>query len=126
MRVAADNGKRVTIKRLTSGRGADVSFECVGISAKVGLAIEAVRRGGMFTLVGNVAPTVEISPRSTVARQIRLQGSYASSGEHPAGISLISRGAIRVEPLLAAVAPLEEGSAWFRSRGFSCSTLGQG
>lgn len=59
----------------------------------------------------NVAPTVEIGLQSTVACQIRLQGSCASSGEFPACISLISRRAIRVEPRLAAVAPLEEGSA---------------
>ena len=102
------------IRRLTSGRGADIAFECVGISPTVNLATEVVRKGGMVTLVGNVAPTVEIGLQSTVTRQIRLQGSCASSGEYPASISLISRGAIHVEPLLSAVAPLEEGAAWFR------------
>jgi len=73
-----------------------------------------VRKGGMVTLVGNIAPRVEIGLQSTVTRQIRLQGSCASSGEYPACIELISRGAIRVEPLLSAVAPLNEGAAWFR------------
>ena len=81
---------------------------------RVNLAIEAVRKGGTVTLVGNVTPTVEIGLQSVVTRQIRLQGSCASSGEYPACISLISRGAIRVEPLLSAVAPLEEGAEWFR------------
>jgi L-iditol 2-dehydrogenase len=80
----------------------------------VNLAIEAVRKGGLVTLVGNVTPRVEIGLQSTVTRQIRLQGSCASSGEYPACISLISRGAIRVEPLLSAVASLDEGAAWFR------------
>jgi L-iditol 2-dehydrogenase len=102
------------IQKLTSGRGADVALECVGISPTVNLAIEAVRKGGMVTLVGNVAPKVEIGLQSVVTRQIRLQGSCASSGEYPACISLISRGAIRVEPVLSAVAPLEEGAEWFR------------
>ena len=101
------------IQQLTSGRGADVALECVGISPTVKLAIDAVRKGATVTLVGNVAPTVELGLQSTVTRQIRLQGSCASSGEYPACISLISRGAIRVEPLLSAVAPLEEGAAWF-------------
>ena len=68
------------IRRLTSGRGADIAFECVGISPTVNLATEVVRKGGMVTLVGNVAPTVEIGLQSTVTRQIRLQGSCASSG----------------------------------------------
>jgi L-iditol 2-dehydrogenase len=102
------------IRTLTSGRGADVALECVGISPTVNLAIETVRKGGMVTLVGNVTPRVEIGLQSTVTRQIRLQGSCASSGEYPVCISLISRGAIRVEPILSAVAPLEEGAAWFR------------
>lgn len=102
------------IRKLTSGRGADVSLECVGIAPTVNLAIETVRKGGMVTLVGNVAPKVEINLQSIVTRQVRLQGSCASSGEYPACISLISRGAIRVEPLLSAVAPLDEGAAWFR------------
>ena len=102
------------IQQLTSGRGADIALECVGTPATVKLAIDAVRKGATVTLVGNVTPTVEIGLQSIVTRQIRLQGSCASSGEYPACISLISRGAIRVEPLLSAVAPLEEGAEWFR------------
>lgn len=101
------------IRNLTWGRGADVALECAGTSPSVNLAIEAVRKGGMVTLVGNVAPRVEIGLQSIVTMQIRLQGSCASSGEYPVCISLISRGAIRVEPLLSAVAPLDEGPAWF-------------
>lgn len=102
------------IQQLTSGRGADVALVCVGISPAVNLAIDAVRKGGTVTLVGNDALKVEIGLQYIVTRQIRLQGSCASSGEYPACISLISRGAIRVEPLISAVAPLEEGAGWFR------------
>lgn len=102
------------IRKLTSDRGADVALECVGIAPTVNLAVEAVRKGGAVTLVGNVAPRVEIGLQSVVTRQIRLQGSCASSGEYAACISLISRHAIRVDPILSAVAPLEEGAAWFR------------
>ncbi|WP_348269487.1 galactitol-1-phosphate 5-dehydrogenase [Edaphobacter paludis] len=102
------------IVKLTCGRGADVALECVGISSTVKLALDAVRKGATVTLVGNVSPMVELALQSTVTRQIRLQGSCASSGEYPTCISLISRGAIRVEPLLSAVAPLHEGDAWFR------------
>jgi L-iditol 2-dehydrogenase len=98
----------------TAGRGADAALECVGTTATVGLAVSSVRKGATVTLVGNVAPTVEIGLQSTVTRQIRLQGSCASAGEYPACISLMSRGAIRVEPLLSAVVPLEEGAGWFR------------
>ena len=100
--------------QLTMGRGADAVLECVGTSITVNLALDAVRKGGTVTLVGNIAPTIELGLQSTVTRQIRVQGSCASSGEYPACISIMSRGAIRVEPLLSAVAPLEQGAAWFR------------
>lgn len=97
----------------TEGRGADVALECVGITPAVKLAIDSVRKGGAVTLVGNVAPTVEIGLQSVVTRQIRLHGSCASCGEYPACIDLMARGAISVEPLITAVAPLEEGVSWF-------------
>jgi len=97
----------------TECRGADAALECVGSTIPVKLALDSVRKGGTVTLIGNVAPTIELGLQSTVTRQIRLQGSCASSGEYPACISLISRGAIRVEPLLSAVAPLEDGASWF-------------
>jgi L-iditol 2-dehydrogenase len=99
---------------LTGGRGADAVLECVGTPPTVKLAIDMVRKGGTVTLVGNVALTVEIGLQSVVTRQVRLQGSCASSGEYPACISLMARGAIRVEPLISAVAPLEDGAEWFR------------
>ncbi len=98
---------------LTAGRGADAAMECVGTTVAVKLALDSVRKGGAVTLIGNVAPTIELGLQSAVTRQIRLQGSCASSGEYPACISLIARGAIRVEPLLSAVAPLEDGASWF-------------
>jgi threonine dehydrogenase-like Zn-dependent dehydrogenase len=85
----------------------------VGTTVPVKLALDSVRKGGAVTLVGNLAPTIELGLQSAVTRQIRLQGSCASSGEYPACISLIARGAIQVEPLLSAVAPLADGAAWF-------------
>jgi L-iditol 2-dehydrogenase len=48
-----------------------------------------------------------------VSRQIRLQGSCASSGEYPRCIELLASGAIQVQPLISAVAPLSEGPVWF-------------
>jgi L-iditol 2-dehydrogenase len=97
----------------THGRGADTAFECVGSTVPVKLALDSVRKGGNVTLVGNIAPTIELGLQTAVTRQIRLQGSCGSSGEYPACISMISRGAIQIEPLISAIAPLEDGPQWF-------------
>lgn len=102
------------IAAMTGGRGADVAFECVGYTAPVTTAIESVRKGGMVTLVGNLAPNIEMPLQYVVTRQIRLQGSCASNGEYPQCIDMMARGIVQVAPLITAVAPLSEGPSWFR------------
>ena len=101
------------IRKLTGGYGADVVLEAVGSAATVRSAIAMVRKGGAVTLVGNVAPEVPLPLQSVVSRQIKLQGSCASSGEYPEAIELLGRKAIDVTPMLTAVVPLRDGAAWF-------------
>jgi L-iditol 2-dehydrogenase len=101
------------VQDLTHGRGADVSFEVVGAGPTVKTAIECVRKGATVTLVGNLAPTVEIPLQAVVTRQLRLQGSCAINGEYEASLDLISSGLINVEAILSAEVPLEEGADWF-------------
>jgi L-iditol 2-dehydrogenase len=98
----------------TGGRGADLAVEVVGATAPIKTAVASVRKGGTVTLVGNLAPQVELPLQSVVTRQIRLQGSCASAGEYPACIDLLARGDIQVEPIISAKAPLAEGADWFR------------
>ena len=109
----AAGGAVEAIQALTEGRGADLALECVGATEPVRTAIGGVRKGGSVTLVGNVSPQIELPLQSVVSRQIRVQGSCASNGEYPACIEMMSRGAIRVDPLISAVAPLVEGASWF-------------
>lgn len=97
----------------TEGRGADLALEVVGATASIVTALGAVRKGGVVTLVGNLAPQVELPLQSVVTREITLYGSCSSAGEYPACIDMLARGRIRVRPLISALAPLEEGPAWF-------------
>ncbi len=101
------------VQRLTSGIGVDIALEAVGGSATIKSAINSVRKGGTVTLIGNVSPSVEIPLQTVVSRQIRLQGSAASSGEYPECIDMLARGVVQVKPLITAVSPLEEGPRWF-------------
>jgi L-iditol 2-dehydrogenase len=102
------------VRDYTSGRGADVAMEVVGNTPAFETALASLRKGGVLTLVGNLSPKVELPLQSVVTRQIRILGSCASSGEYPACIDLLARKAIRVDPLISAVAPLAEGAAWFQ------------
>jgi L-iditol 2-dehydrogenase len=107
------NDVPAAIKALTQGRGADSAFECVGIEATVRGAIAGVRKGGTVTLVGNLAKDVSIPLQQVVTRQIRLQGSCASSGEYPECLDLISSGKVNVDRFISATGSLEEGGDWF-------------
>lgn len=97
----------------TNGRGVDVVLEAVGRDETVSAAVDAVRKGGTVTLVGNITPQVSLPLQKVVSRQIRLQGSCASCGEYPQAIELVSSGKIKVTPLITAIAPLSDGAQWF-------------
>jgi len=102
------------IQALTNGRGADVALEAVGAAAPIKTAIMSVKKGGTVTLIGNIAPNIELPLQAVVTRQIRLQGSCASAGEYPACIELLANGTINVDEMISARAPLADGADWFK------------
>jgi L-iditol 2-dehydrogenase len=101
------------ILRRTGGRGVDLVLEAVGRDETIAASIASVRKGGTVTLIGNISPQVKIPLQVVVSRQIRLQGSCASSGEYPEAMELLANGKIKVKPLITAVAPLSDGPSWF-------------
>ena len=120
-RLGADagfNSDRQHVARLvrdrTDGRGADLTYEVVGVTSAFQLALASVRKGGSLILVGNLAPEVTLPLQSAVTREITLYGSCASQGEYPACLEMILRGAINVDTLISEVAPLAEGASWFK------------
>ncbi|HAK97184.1 MAG TPA: galactitol-1-phosphate 5-dehydrogenase [Planctomycetes bacterium] len=101
------------VRAATRGRGADIVVEAVGAAGTVALAAALARKGGAVALIGNVTPEVPLPLQAVVTRELTLAGSCASAGEYPACLDLIARGAVRLDPLLSAAAPLAEGAAWF-------------
>lgn len=102
------------IRHICGGDGADASFEVVGAGAPLDLAIRSVRKGGQVILVGNLQPNTPFPLQEVVTRQLTIRGSCSCAGEYPEAIRRIQDGSIDVEPLLSAVAPLDEGADWFR------------
>ncbi len=101
------------LARRTDGRGADLAIEAVGLGETVALAVAAVRKGGSIALIGNLSPKVDLPLQAVVTRELTLYGSCASSGEYPACLDLIARGAIQVEPLISGYGTLDDAPAWF-------------
>jgi L-iditol 2-dehydrogenase len=101
------------VAKRTGGFGADAALEAVGATDPIKTAISCVRKGGAVTLIGNITPKIELPLQQVVTRQIRLQGSCASSGEYPACIELLSSGKIRVDSMISARTSLGDAPGWF-------------
>jgi L-iditol 2-dehydrogenase len=103
-----------TVRACTKGRGADFGFEAIGISATVNTLIDSVRKGATAVLVGNVTPTIEFPLQKVVTSEVKVQGSCAINGEYEIVLDMIAGGALKVDGMISAVAPLSEGAEWFR------------
>ena len=101
------------ILSLTSGRGADIAFEAVGMSASVNSAINSVRKGGKVVLVGNVSPSVEFPLQKVVTCELSILGSCAICGEYEAVLQYLMMEKLKVDDQIFAVARLSEGADWF-------------
>jgi L-iditol 2-dehydrogenase len=111
---AKQEGLAMHIRQICGGDGADASFEVVGASAPLDLAIRSVRKGGQVVLIGNLQPNTPFPLQEVVTRQLTIKGSCSCAGEYPEAIRRIQDGSIQVEPLLSAVAPLADGADWFK------------
>jgi L-iditol 2-dehydrogenase len=106
------------VRSLSHGRGADVVLEAVGAGPTVGLAIACARKGGALTLIGNLAPRVEVPLQEIVLGELTLRGTTNAATEWDACLQMLSTGAVDVDALISTVAPLAEGAEWFaRLRG---------
>jgi len=97
----------------TTGRGADISFEAVGKSETVNIAIDLARKGGKIVLVGNTAPVVDFPLQKVVTGELKVLGSCAIRGEYEVVLDLLKSGKITVDDQISVVAPLSEGALWF-------------
>jgi L-iditol 2-dehydrogenase len=101
------------VKKMTDKRGADVAFDAVGINASLATALDSLRKGGALTLIGNLKAEVDLALQTVVTGEINVRGSCASRGDYPACLDMIDRGAISVDALISATAPLSDGAQWF-------------
>jgi 2-desacetyl-2-hydroxyethyl bacteriochlorophyllide A dehydrogenase len=98
---------------LTGKRGADVTFEAVGRSESVNMAIDLLRKGGKAVLVGNISPKVDFPLQKVVTRELSILGSCAIRGEYETVLNLLETGRLTVDDQISAIAPLAEGEVWF-------------
>lgn len=108
-----DPGLKKNVLVNTFGRGADISFEAVGKSETVNMAIDLARKGGKVVLVGNTSPVVDFPLQKVVTGELKVLGSCAIRGEYEVILDLLKSDKITVNDQISVVAPLSEGALWF-------------
>jgi len=108
-----DPGLKKSMLKFTYGRGADISFEAVGKSETVNIAIDLVRKGGKLVLIGNTSPLVDFPLQKVVTGELKVLGSCAIRGEYETVLELLKSRKITVDDQISAVAGLSEGALWF-------------
>lgn len=110
---ANDPDLMAKLRAETGPLGADAAIEAVGVESAVATALAITRDGGALTLVGNVAPTINISLQGIVTREITIYGVTASAGEYADCVALVASGKIAVEPFISEYASIEQGQEVF-------------
>ena len=111
--LSTDENLAEKIITLTNNRGADISFEAVGKSESVNIAIDVLRKGGKTVLVGNTSPTIVFPLQKVVTSELKVLGSCAIRGEYETVLNMLETGKISVDDQISAVVPLSEGAVWF-------------
>jgi threonine dehydrogenase-like Zn-dependent dehydrogenase len=111
--LANDDNLSEEVKSITTNRGADISFEAVGKSETVNMAIDLVRKGGKVVLVGNISPHIDFPLQKVVTGEINVLGSCAIKGEYEKVLQMLETGKIKVDDQISVVAPLSDGALWF-------------
>jgi L-iditol 2-dehydrogenase len=101
------------ISALTQGKGVDLAFDAVGVEDTVQAAIYSLRKGGCVVAIGNIGQEIKFPLQYCITRQIRVQGSCASSGEYDVCLAMIASKKVDLTPFLQNKMPLEQGKEAF-------------
>jgi 2-desacetyl-2-hydroxyethyl bacteriochlorophyllide A dehydrogenase len=94
----------------THGRGVDLAIETVGKLKTLGASMDLVRIGGRIVPFGIYTETTGSLPfYDFYYKELQIINGRASKGEaFPASIDLVQSGAVKLEPLISHVLPLDQ------------------
>jgi 2-desacetyl-2-hydroxyethyl bacteriochlorophyllide A dehydrogenase len=117
--LAASLGFRAVSAQAPDGASASapaVVFECAGTPAAARLAFELVAPVGRVMLVGVSLEPLELPVPPILFKEATLRGILTyTRADFAAAIEMLARGAIPVEAIVTAVAPLADAEACFRT-----------
>ena len=98
------------------GQGADVVFDCAGVPATPGIAVEVARAGGQVVLVGvvNIGEMIPIPGALWVVKEVDVRTCLAyTNAEFAEAVDAVHAGAIDPTQVVSDVRPLEAAAASF-------------
>ncbi len=106
------------VKALTSGRGADFSFEAAGSQAAMRIAVEAARPGGQIVLLGKVPLHQDVAFRwSSLTGEKRLMRSSYGGAKPHRDFALLAQayldGALKLDELITERLSLDDINAGY-------------
>lgn len=97
-----------TIKALSSGRGADVVIEAVGVKGTYRLALDAVRPGGTISILGVYEQPQELPMNELWIKNIKISMGLVNANRIPELLSQIKEGKLRTNFLITHRSPLND------------------
>ena len=89
------------VGQLTSGKGANVVFECCGVERVITNICDHVATSGTVVLVGMPVEPVKFDIVAAQVKEITFKTIFRYANMYPKTINLISSGKINVKPLMS-------------------------
>jgi L-iditol 2-dehydrogenase len=75
--------------------------------------VDALRKGGSLTLIGNVLQSVSFPLQAAVVKELTMYSAMTATDEMPRCVEMLAGGVVDVQPLINFTAPLSQGVACF-------------
>ena len=97
--------------------GADMVFECAGVTETVEQSVRLARSGGTAVILGVMAQgaKVSIEPFDLLFRELRVLGSFINPDTHGRAAAMIASGIIKVAPLISRTISLDDAPEAIRN-----------
>jgi len=96
------------VKKLTGGKGTDISFETTGSKTGFDTGIESIKYSGTMVVTSIWENEININPNTFVFTEKNIVGTIAYRNEFPATIAQMNDGRIKVEGYITKKISLED------------------
>jgi len=103
------------VRKITSGKMCDVSFEAVGIETTAKDSLEVLHPRGKAIWIGNAQKFISINMQEIVTTELTISGNYIYDlVSFQKSLEILEKKTINVSPLITNVYPLSEGIKAFK------------